>query len=521
MARWYTVLLVAVAVTGLALAKGDNMGDKPYVYSPVVQEQGGQPDVVFFSEDFEGGVMPPGWTVIDGNADGFQWQVGVCPHTHNDPPAYGTAFAFYDDDAPGSGSAASLPPEELWSPGVNVAGATALELKYGIGYDDLGNDTAQVYVIFDWGTPILLRTYTADIQVTETIDLTMYLPANNVQVGFVYLDHGSWAWGVGIDNVVLQEPAPPAIYTLIYEWDFNYSEHNFQHLCPANDPDTGPNCYTSDWQWGMPAPPGPEPGEFTCDSVPLSYCWGTILAGNYNNYSCSRLVSPIVSLPDTCDTLLLEICHWYDIETNYDGGNVVIFDPPDPYDGAPALDPIGVYAGKGYDGNAYSSPCLVPYEPVFTGHMSPPWYKSFFDLSAFASKDIRFACDFGSDGSVPYPGWYIKWARIWCVQEPVAVDENMTKDVYGYVLRQAVPNPFTGMTDIGFSLPADADVDLSVFDASGRVVRTLANATMPAGSHTVAWDGRDESGVQAPAGIYFYRMQAGQFDAIRKLILVR
>ena len=336
---------------------------------------------------------------------------------------------------------------------------------------------------------------------------------------------GLW-WAFGIDDVEVMalNGTPPWEYTIIEEFDFNECDGGFVHLCPPNDPNTCPDGI-DDWQWGMPGYPGPEPGEITCDSVPLTNCWGTILAGNYNNVSCSRLVSPIVTLPDTCDSLILEICHWYDIETNYDGGNVVIFDPPDPYDAAPAMNPISPNGGKLYDGVISSSTsffaCLTDLEDGFMSHMSPPWYQSYFDISMYGGLPIRFGFDFGSDASVTYPGWYIKWARVWCVREPVAVDEDMTKDVHGYILNQAVPNPFTGMTNVSFSLPVGADVDLKVFDASGRVVRTLADGVMPEGSHTVSWDGRDESGVRAPAGIYFYRMQAGQFDAIRKLVLLR
>jgi hypothetical protein len=316
-------------------------------------------------------------------------------------------------------------------------------------------------------------------------------------------------------------------YNILVEYDFNQCDGGFVHLCPPNDPNTFADCYTSDWQWGPTAAGvgGPSPGELTCEDVPLTNCWGTILVGPYNNWSCSRLVSPIVTLPDTCDSLILEVCHWYDIETTYDGGNVVIFDPPDPFDGAPALNPVFPVYGRMYDDtistSTYFNACLTDLEQGFTGHMSPPWYQSFFDISVFGGSAIRFGFDFGSDASVTYPGWYIKWARIWCVTEPTDVDENMTRDINGYVLNQAVPNPFTGMTSIAFTLPQDATVDLKVFDASGSVVKSLENSKLPGGSHTVTWDGRDESGVQAPAGIYFYRMQAGQFDAIRKLILVR
>jgi hypothetical protein len=527
MVRWFVVALLVVAVSGIAMAKEEpGLGDKPYVASPVMHDQGNRPNAVVFSEDFEGGVMPAGWTIVDGNADGFMWEVSTTASGNVYPPNCGTYFAKYDDDDAGSGSPITF--EELYSPVINVSGLTQLTLSYSVGYNDIGSyDFFEVHVSFDGGAWNLLAQYTADISAVEEFDLTSFLPASTVQLFFYYYETSTtWAWCAAIDNVVLSEPEAPWEYTLIEEFDFNESDGGFVHLCPPNDPLTCPDGI-DDWQWGaaVAGAGGPSPGELTCEDVPLTNCWGTVLAGNYNNNSCSRLVSPVVALPDTCDSLVLEVCHWYDIESNYDGGNVVVFDPPDPFDAGPAMNPIYPSGGKSYDATISTSAsffaCLTDLEDGFTSHMSPPWYQSFFDISVFGGTEIRFGFDFGSDASVTYPGWYIKWAKVWCVREPVAVDENMTKDIHGYILNQAVPNPFTGMTNIAFTLPQDASMNLKVFDASGRVIRTLASSVMPAGSHTVTWDGRDESGVQAPAGIYFYRMQAGQFDAIRKLILVR
>jgi len=53
------------------------------------------------------------------------------------------------------------------------------------------------------------------------------------------------------------------------------------------------------------------------------------------------------------------------------------------------------------------------------------------------------------------------------------------------------------------------------------VVRTLVSARQPAGRYQVQWDGRDEAGQTVPAGIYFYRLKAGQFEQVRKMVLVR
>jgi len=81
------------------------------------------------------------------------------------------------------------------------------------------------------------------------------------------------------------------------------------------------------------------------------------------------------------------------------------------------------------------------------------------------------------------------------------------------------PNPVMGSTNILFALPGTAGVSLEVFDASGRQVRSLARGTMEAGYHAVSFDGRSAGGELLPAGVYFYRLSAGEQVSTRKLIL--
>lgn len=71
------------------------------------------------------------------------------------------------------------------------------------------------------------------------------------------------------------------------------------------------------------------------------------------------------------------------------------------------------------------------------------------------------------------------------------------------------PNPFNPRTTIRFALPEPGLVRLSVFDVSGRLVRTLVDESMTAGSHEVAWDGRDATGRGVGAGSYLVRMEFG------------
>jgi hypothetical protein len=89
------------------------------------------------------------------------------------------------------------------------------------------------------------------------------------------------------------------------------------------------------------------------------------------------------------------------------------------------------------------------------------------------------------------------------------------------VFHGAVPNPFNPVTDIKFSLPRSARVDLRVYDVSGRLVRTLRTGELTAGPHSERWDGRDESGLGVASGIYFARLLVDGDSSIKPMALVR
>ena len=88
-----------------------------------------------------------------------------------------------------------------------------------------------------------------------------------------------------------------------------------------------------------------------------------------------------------------------------------------------------------------------------------------------------------------------------------------------FALEQNVPNPFSASTAIGFALPVASRVKLELFDLFGRRVRTLTDATWPAGSHQVQWDRRDDSGHEIRSGVFMYRMTAGGFTDHKKLVI--
>jgi hypothetical protein len=104
-------------------------------------------------------------------------------------------------------------------------------------------------------------------------------------------------------------------------------------------------------------------------------------------------------------------------------------------------------------------------------------------------------------------------------QEPLSDKSNLTPVQFS--LSQNHPNPFNPETEISYSLPQDCRVKLIIFNLMGQKVRDLVDEYQTAGHKTVHWDGKDHAGNEVASGIYFYRLQAGNHDKVRKMILTK
>ena len=70
-------------------------------------------------------------------------------------------------------------------------------------------------------------------------------------------------------------------------------------------------------------------------------------------------------------------------------------------------------------------------------------------------------------------------------------------------------------------MPQAADVNLTVFDVSGRLVNVLLRGPMPQGRHSIRWSGETASGGKAGSGVYYYVLRAGSYNQIRKMVLAK
>lgn len=110
------------------------------------------------------------------------------------------------------------------------------------------------------------------------------------------------------------------------------------------------------------------------------------------------------------------------------------------------------------------------------------------------------------------------------VEEPsgsVHVLDGGTVHPRYYNLHQNYPNPFNPVTTLRYDLPIRTKVTLTVYDILGRMVRTLVQGVEEPGRKSMLWDGRNDLGQQVSAGVYLYRIQAGDFNQTHKMLLLK
>jgi hypothetical protein len=167
-----------------------------------------------------------------------------------------------------------------------------------------------------------------------------------------------------------------------------------------------------------------------------------------------------------------------------------------------AWEPIDERPRGGY--RIYRADASGEFAPVAGGRLGPD-ARSFLDETADPDADHRYEIG---------------------VVDPIGREARFGPFTYGvaalkFSLARIGPNPFHSSTLLGYSIPALGPARLTVYDVTGRLVRTLVEGDIPAGHFTANWDGRDQSGHVLPSGIYFGRLEAGAEQRSVKLTLIR
>ena len=101
----------------------------------------------------------------------------------------------------------------------------------------------------------------------------------------------------------------------------------------------------------------------------------------------------------------------------------------------------------------------------------------------------------------------------------LAIDGNLIPEVFA--LHQNYPNPFNPTTTLRYDLPEDANVNIMIYDLMGREVRSLINTDQTVGFKSVTWDATNDFGQPVSAGMYLYRISAGSFHSVKKMVLLK
>ncbi len=90
-----------------------------------------------------------------------------------------------------------------------------------------------------------------------------------------------------------------------------------------------------------------------------------------------------------------------------------------------------------------------------------------------------------------------------------------------FFLSQNYPNPFNPTTTISYGLPTGSDVKIEIYNVLGQNVRNLMDEYQTAGYKSIVWDGEDFTGSKVSSGIYFYTIKAGDYQASRKMLMIK
>ena len=99
---------------------------------------------------------------------------------------------------------------------------------------------------------------------------------------------------------------------------------------------------------------------------------------------------------------------------------------------------------------------------------------------------------------------------------PVGISSHNGDIPKDYALYQNFPNPFNPATVLAYDIPKESYVTIRVYDISGKEVKTIVNESKKVGAYTITFNASSLS-----SGVYFYKLTAGSYTAVRKLLLVR
>ncbi|MBC8193260.1 MAG: S8 family serine peptidase [Candidatus Marinimicrobia bacterium] len=150
------------------------------------------------------------------------------------------------------------------------------------------------------------------------------------------------------------------------------------------------------------------------------------------------------------------------------------------------------------------------------------WSRHEIDLTEYCggeTEKLWFRFHFVSDAENEMMGFFVDHIEF-LVPGVVSIDEKAALPIE-FTVAQNFPNPFNPSTSIRFALPEMATTHLKIFDITGRLVKSLEMANVPAGWNEVVWNGLNNGGEQTPAGVYVARLEAVSHSQSIKMVLLK
>ena len=104
--------------------------------------------------------------------------------------------------------------------------------------------------------------------------------------------------------------------------------------------------------------------------------------------------------------------------------------------------------------------------------------------------------------------------------EQTGIKDKKTTVPEGYCLYQNYPNPFNPATTISYSIPKEAEIQVSIYNMAGSIVKTYVKNHKNAGQYSIVWNGKSNSGFDVSSGVYLITLHANEFTATQKVMLL-
>lgn len=201
-----------------------------------------------------------------------------------------------------------------------------------------------------------------------------------------------------------------------------------------------------------------------------------------------------------------------------------------PFNNLVAVSPDGEIKWKyTVSDRVWSSPVIDSNGIIYFGSNNDTLY-ALEDSFCYAAVKWKFPVDGNMESSVAlcnplYCTSDNRIYKIWTGSTHLIEQKNIINNervINNYILKQNIPNPFSkGSTVIKYQLPDKCNVSLTIFDVSGRIIKTLVNENKSSGWHSVKWNGQDNDGKSVKSGVYFYKLESNSFSVSKRLLYIK